>query len=215
MIKYFFILLMSFETTLNAQDVNKPVLLSHYVFDSFTAGTVKVKSGIKSNQKLNYNILTGEMIYDDGGKLLAIGNPEDVDTVSINGREFIPVNNKFYEVLSNTSNPLLLEFTFSIEEPGASVGYGNATPSTNATSLKTLIGTGSVYEVKLPDDFKVTPGYVYWIRTEGQLLKAGSVQQLIKIFPQKKSLIKELVKKNKTNFSNPMDVITVVTQIQQ
>lgn len=215
MVKYFFILLMSFVITLSAQDVNKPVLLSHYVLDTFTTGSVKVKSGIVSTQKLNYNILTGEMIYDDKGKLLAIGNPGDVDTIAVSGRSFVPVNNKFFEVLSNTPLPLLLEFTFTIDEPGASVGYGNATPSTNATSLKTLIGTGSVYEVKLPDDFKVIPGYAFWIRKEGQLLKAGSVQQLIKIFPGKKSLIKEQVKKNKTNFSNPGDVINIVTNIQQ
>ena len=73
----------------NAQRPSAAVQLSHYVFDSFSKGKVQLKSGTFSEQSLNYNILTGEMIFDNGGRLLAINDPKGVDTVFIQGRKFI------------------------------------------------------------------------------------------------------------------------------
>ncbi len=84
-----------------ATHIDQTVKLVQYVFNEFSPGTVKVKSGETYNQVLNYNILTNEMIFDNDGKYLAIANPENVDTVYISERKFIPLNNKFYEVLVN------------------------------------------------------------------------------------------------------------------
>lgn len=200
---------------LNAQQTIAPVQLTHYVFDSFHKGKVKVKTGVTTEQTLNYNIITNEMIFDNGGKMMAIGNAADVDTVFIQDRKFIPIGDKFYEVLTNTKLPLLLEFTATIDEPGASVGYGNASGTTNATSLRTLVKSGDVYGLKLPDDFKITPGFIFRILKDGELLKAGSAKQLAAIFPEKKKLITELAKKNNTNFKTGAEVAVLVQQIQE
>ncbi|MEJ7587865.1 MAG: hypothetical protein WKI04_09930 [Ferruginibacter sp.] len=150
MSKVFLIISMCLFKVAGAQFSNAPVRLMHYVLDSFIVGTVKVKSGKTYQQRLNYNILSGEMVFDDNGKLLAIADPAQVDTIVIQGRKFIPLKNKFYEVLTGGPAPLLLEFTCQVEEPGASVGYGTASPTTNATSLKSFIKTGKVNDLKLP-----------------------------------------------------------------
>jgi len=189
MIKYYLMLNCLLCSVAGAQELNMPVRLIHYVFDSFSKGKVQVKSGIISEQVLNYNMLTNEMVFDDGGRLLAIANPADVDTIFIQGRKFIPVNNKFYEVLANNTTPLLMEFTCKIEEPAVSVGYGNASTTTNTTSYTSLVGTGAVYRIKLPDDFKLITGYIFWIRKDGKYQKAGNAKQVINIFPEKKELI--------------------------
>ena len=155
------------------------------------------------------------MIFDDNGKLLAIGNPEEVDTVFIRDRKFIPVKNKFYEVLTNTKAPLLLEFTCTIEEPSVSTGYGTSTPTTNAGSVKVLPGMAKAYEMKLPDDYKVTPVYTYWIYQEREFQKVNTSKQLIQLFPDKKDFIKNYVKKNNVSFSKREDIITLVQQVEQ
>jgi hypothetical protein len=212
MIKY--IIVMAF--VVGCYHVNaQPVQLTHYVFDSFYKGKVKVKTGVTSEQILNYNILTNEMIFDDGGRLLAIGNAADVDTVFIQGRKFVPAEGKFYEVLTNTTLPLLMEFTATIDAPTASVGYGNASGATNTTSISTLVKSGDVYGLKLPDDFKLVPGFTFRILKEGKYVKAGSAKQLTGIFPEKKKRISELIKKNNTNFSKRSDLIKLVQEIQE
>jgi hypothetical protein len=69
--------------------------------------------------------------------------------------------------------------------------------------------------LKLPDDFQVIPGYVYWLRKDGKYLKINNSQSLAKIFPDKKDTIKDLVKNNHTNFSKKEDVLLLVQQVEQ
>ncbi|MEO6229239.1 MAG: hypothetical protein ABJB11_19960 [Ferruginibacter sp.] len=213
--KYFIILNLLFGNAVIAQEVNKPVQISHYVFDSFMKGKVLVKSGAVSDQLLNYNSVTGEMIFDNGGQLLAIGNPADVDTVYIDGRKFVPVNNKFYEMLTTSSTPLMLEFTCTVEDPSVSIGYGNSTPGTNYGTVRNLNGNARSYELKLPSDFKITPVYTYWIFKSGKFQKANSSQQLGKIFSDKKDFIKAFVKENNTSFSKREDIIKLVQAVEK
>ena len=201
-------------TQINAQDINEGVTLSHYVFNEFNNGIVKMKSGEAYNQQLNYNILSGEMIFNNAGKYMAIASPENVDTVYISNRKFIPLNNKFYEVLLNSSTPLLLEFTSTISEPGASTGYGGNSTTTAVTSFKSLVNTGGAYELKLPDGFKVKPGYAYWIMKYGELEKVANAKQLIKIFPEKKDMINDAIKKNDLKLSKREDIIMLVKLIE-
>ncbi|MDQ6761360.1 MAG: hypothetical protein M3015_01895 [Bacteroidota bacterium] len=199
---------------LYAQNLNDGVKLFQYVFNEFTPGTVKLKSGETSSQLLNYNILTNEMIFNDNGKYLAIANPENVDTVYIGTREFVPLNNKFYEVLVNAKMPLLLEFTASISEPGTSTGIAGNTTTSAATSYKSLVNSGGAYELKLPDNFKVKQGYAYWIMKDGEMEKIPNAKQLIKIFPDKKDIINDAIKKKDLKLSKREDVIMLVKLIE-
>ena len=212
--KCFLAMLILFSNFINAQHVDPGVKLYHYVFNEFNPGTVKMKSCETYSQILNYNILTNEMIFNNGGKYLAIASPENVDTIYISNRKFIPLNNKFYEVLVNSSMSLLLEFTSSISEPGTSIGYGGTSTTTASTSFKSFVNSGGAYDLKLPDGFKVVPGYVYWVLKNGQLEKVGSVKQLIKIFPDKKDIINDAVKKNDLKLSKREDIITLIKLIE-
>ncbi|MEO8110356.1 MAG: hypothetical protein ABI594_09995 [Ginsengibacter sp.] len=212
--KYLSIITIFWSLSLHAQHMQEGVKLVQYVFNEFASGEVKMKSGEISTQLLNYNILTNEMIFDNHGKYLAIASPENVDTVIINNRKFIPLNNKFYEVLVSSKMPLLLEFTASIKDPGTATGYGGTSNTTASTALQSLISTGGAYDLKLPDGYSVTSGYAYWIMKDRKLEKAGSVKQLIKIFPDKKEMINDFIKKSNTNFSKSDDVAALVKEIE-
>ncbi len=75
----------------NGQHLNREVKLSHYAFEDFTPGMVKLKGGKTYSKLLNYNILTNEMIFENEGKFLAIANPENVDTVLMQHKNPPPV----------------------------------------------------------------------------------------------------------------------------
>ena len=72
-----------------AQSADRRIKLVHYLLDSFTNGKVRLKSGETSEQSLNYNLITKEMIFEKDGKYLAIADPEQVDTVYIKQRKFV------------------------------------------------------------------------------------------------------------------------------
>lgn len=213
MMKYGLFILVFNATNLCAQSVQPVVALSHYVFDSFTKGAVLLKSGARSEQILNYNLLTSEMIFDAGGRYLAIAEPQAVDTVFIQDRRFVYMENKFYEVLATTPMPLLLEYTCTVQERGSSVGYGSASTTTAAAPVKTLITSGGAYALKLPEAYKVKVAYNYWILKESNLKKVNNTQQLINSFPGKKKMIAGWVKAAHTNFSKREDVVRLVQQL--
>jgi hypothetical protein len=211
---FFFAAIFLCSNNILAQNTNQPVALTQYVFKEFTPGIVKMKSGDASNQTLNYNIVTDEMIFDNNGTYMAIAQPENVDTVYIANRKFIPLNNKFYELLWNGKAPLLLEFTAIIHEPGTPTGYGGTSNTTATSALKSLISSSGAYSLKLPDGYTVVPGFAFWILKNGSIEKAGSEKQLIKIFPEKKDDIKDFVKKNNTNFSKREDMVALIKQVE-
>lgn len=214
MIKYLLSILLLSGFGTNAQPVNQSVALVEYAFEHFLPGNIKMKSGETYASVLNYNVVTNEMIFENNGKYLAIANPENVDTVTINQRRFIYLNNKFYEILFNSKMPLLLEYTATVNERGTSTGYGITSNTASASSLKSLISQGGSYTLQLPEGYTVIPGYEYWIMNNGQLEKAGNERQLIKIFPKKKDAIKGFVQKNQTDFSKREDIIMIVKSLE-
>lgn len=213
--KYFFIAALFFVHHIYAQQTTTPVTLVQYTFGAFQPGTVRMKSGETYRQELNYNIITSEMIFNNNGTYAAIANPENVDTIYIADRKFIPLNRKFYEVLVGGKMPLLYESTASVTEPGASTGYGTTSNISATTSYQSLVRDGSVYNLNLPDGYKVIPKHALYILADDKLEKAGNEKQLSKIFPDKKEMIKDISKKSKTDFSKPGDVAELVEQIEQ
>jgi hypothetical protein len=214
MIKYFLIINLFVSVPGIAQSVNMPVPISHYILDSFTTGKVQLKTGARYAELLNYNSLTGEMIFSKQGKYLALADASAVDTVFIQERKFIPANNKFYEVLTSGNTPLLEEFNCTIEELGASTGYGNSTPASGVTSVKALLRESAAYQLKLPDNYKLVPSVSFYILKDNEYHKVSNASQLQKLFPAKAVVIKELVKKNNTKFSRREDMVVLMQQLE-
>lgn len=197
----------------SAQTNDKPVRLIHYALDSFINGTVKLKSGEISTQLLNYNLVTKEMIFEKGRAYLAIANPEKVDTIYLKDRKFIPAGDAFYELLGGSTFPLFIEYTCTIKEQGANTGFGTTNTSAT-TSVKSLMRDGGAYALKLPDEYQIIPGQSFYIRKNSQYYKVNNEQQIIKLFPEKKELIKAWVKNNHTSFSKTRDMLLLAEQIQ-
>ncbi len=215
MLKLFLFLLTGCSLHAFAQNQTTGVKLAHYALEAFSRGTIKMKSGEAYSQLLNYNILTNEIIFDAGNGFMAINDPQNVDTVNISGRIFVPVDKVFFELLGHTHLPLFMEYNYSIKEPGASIGYGMNTNTSAAASLNNLIESGSAYALKLPDDFQVIPSHVFWIRKDEKYLRVSNAQSLTKIFPNSKEEIKDFVKNNNTDFSKQEDVLLLVQQLQK
>ena len=187
----------------------------HYVFEQFQKGKVLQRSGEVHELELNYNALTSEMIFINGGQYLAIAEPEKVDTVFIGDRVFIPGDKKFYEVLTRTPFPLLEEYTGTLKEPGNSLGYGMNSNTMSATPLKSMIQGGQAYGLKLPEGYTVVPGHSFWIRVNGVVKPANSERHLNSAFPDRKAFIGKWVKEHHTNFSQSADMIAIVEALQQ
>lgn len=188
--------------------------LSHYVFPSFTAGTVKQKSGEINKAVLNYNSVTEEMIFEQGGQNLALDKTENIDTVFIQNRRFVPFGNVFYEIATNTPATLFIQHKTQLIPPGNNTGLGTSQTAaiTNITDLK---AAGLAYKLKLPDDYKVINKTVYWLRKNNNYYLIKNEKNLEDLFTDKAAAIKKYVKDNKLNFRNPDDIAKAVAFCNQ
>lgn len=165
-----------------------------------------MKTGIDKEVMLNYNSLTEEMIFENNGTRLALANPEYVDTIYISDKKFITAGKTYYEVLEGLRIPLLARHLCSLIPPGKDSGYGGTSETSAIKTTSSVYASGKVYDLKLPDDYKVLPYVEFVLKIDNDYVRIFNANQVIKCFPEKKEAVKEFVKKNKTDFKKEEDV---------
>ena len=188
------LLFLTISISLHSQE---PKGILHYVFPEFQQGVVLLKNGVSYNSKLNYNIATEEMLFDDNGTILAIGEEilPQIDTVFISNNKFIRVNNKFVKILiEEPSINLFIEHKCRIIPPSKPAAYGGTSQISSTTSYSSILSGGKMYSLTLPEDYEVVPYNVYWIEKNGQLKSFSSIGQLKKIYKDKRKVLNDYLK---------------------
>lgn len=205
----FYILIFSILSILVHSQV-KVLEISHYLFPEFTQGVVLMKTGEKKEALLNYNSLTEEMIFDNKGMKLAIGQSELVDTVYIKGRKFFLLNTKFVELIYHSKFDLYAEHKCSVIDPGKPAAYGGTSQTSATTTYSSYFSGGQVYELKLPDGYETKPFTDYWLKKDGKLNKFISVRQLSKLFGDKENLFKTYLKNHDVKYENQDSIVELI-----
>jgi hypothetical protein len=170
--------------------------ISQYIFPDFVEGKVKLKARNKYDILINYHTVLEQMIYIENGIKLAIGNPQDVDYILIEGRKFIPVGKRFYEEVTGGSIPAYVQYSSKLISLGKPAGYG-ATSETAAISQRSSISiSGQYVQLEVPAGYKVSIKEYYWIKQNDKYHRITSINQIVKFFPEKKDKIKTFAKRN-------------------
>ena len=207
-------LLLSTTVFLKAQET---LTLSHYLFPDFQPGVVLLKNGVRNNAKLNYNAASEEMVFDENGKTLAIGDAvlSQIDTVFVSDEKFIRINNKFVRILIDKPEiDLFVEHKCKIIPPGKPTAYGGTSQTSSASSYSSILSGGKVYDLKLPDDYKIMPYNVFWLNRNGKLQSFLNLGQLKKIYRDKKKLVDDYLKKNEVKLANEKSVEEAITYLE-
>lgn len=192
----------------------KVVEVTHYLFPEFTKGIVLMKNGIKNETLLNYNSLTEEMIFENNGTKLAIGQPEIVDTVFVKGRKFFLLNGKFVELINNSKYKLYAEHKCTIKDPGKPAAYGGTSQTSATSTYSSFFTGGQVYDLKLPEGYETKPFVDYWLVKDGEVSKFLSIRQLAKLFSEKDNSFKEFVKKHDVKYTDQSGIIELIRYLE-
>ena len=185
--------------------------VSHYVFPEFMQGTVLFKGGAKKIARLNYNALTEEMIYENGESKLALGILNSIDTVYVGDKVFFPFKNKLVNIVFHSKYEVYAVYRCSIKDPGKPAGYGGNSQVSSTTVISTYFANGKAYELKLPEEFELSPYTEYLLLKDGKLNEFTSMKQLLKIFSGKEDVIKEYIKKNNIKYEDQKSLITLIS----
>jgi hypothetical protein len=188
----------------------KVLELTHYLFPEFSKGYVLMKNGMKSEALLNFNSLTEEMIFENKGTKLAMSQLDNIDTIFIHDRKFVPINNKYLELVYQSKYTLFAEHKCSIKDPGKPAGYGGTSQTSATSSYTSYFSGGQVYELQLPDGFQTKPFVDYWLLKDGKMNKFLSLRQLSKFFTDKEALFNIYVKKQDVKYADEESLIELI-----
>lgn len=191
-------------------NVTHDTLVTHYIFNDFLDGVVKKKNGNQVEIPLNYNTVTEEMIFIQDTTKMAIAFPEEIDTVYVGGKTFIPVKNAFYEKLTNTAIPLFVQNKAVILRGGKDIGYGNKIETGSINSVTALASNTQLYKLQLPQDYSLVDHSVYWVFLKGQFIQVSSARKLASIFPAKAKDIDRFVSDNNIDISHRDDMVKLI-----
>lgn len=213
--KFKFLLLFFFIAVFS--QAQETVTLSHYVFPEFQPGVVLLKNGVRNNAKLNYNTASEEMVFDENGKILAIGDAvlPQIDTVFIADVKFVRLSNKFLKIIIDEPNVMLFaEHKCRLIPPGKPAAYGGTSQTSSTTSYSSIMSDGRIYNLKLPDDFKTIPYNVFWINRNGKLQSFSNIGQLKRIYRDKKKVIDDYLKKNDVKLTSEKSIEEAVIYLE-
>jgi hypothetical protein len=184
-----------------------------FVFDEFTIGVVKLKTGDKVVLNLNYNIVTEKMVFMQKGKIFNIVNQSAIDTVYIMARRFIPVGKVFYEVLVSKPVSLFLQNKGSVKAPPRPAAYGGTSDVSSSTYINNLSLGNDVYRMNRNAEIKIVVSPVFWIRKNNVMYAVSKRKQLFKIFPDKRSVIKEFIRQSQVGPENTRSLVQLVNAL--
>lgn len=205
-----FVILMAFIIPAKAQPTDSLLNLPNLLFPKFAWGIVKLKTGEKNKAMLNYNTVTQELVFMQKKDFLVLDNPQDIDTVFLWNKIFIPFDKAFYELAVMAPKTLFIQHKSYVEQPGVPTGFGAKSQTAGPTSVARYYGARGPIDLKLPKDFKVIDDTEYWIRKEDGMSSFDTKKRFLKIFPDKESELNRFIKDKKIDFEKPEKVVELV-----
>ena len=198
-------------TKLFAQDTKSN---SPYVFPEFVKATVLQKGGAMLEAQMNYNMVTQEMLFTKDGTNLVLDNYENIDTLYLNSRKFVPARRVFLEKLTNTAIPLYI-----LSKGRAMLGGSAAIDRPNNTAIGGLVGVKgqkgdpskiTSYDLHLPNGYQFVPENEYWLQKGGSFYPTINLKKFVGLFPGKEEQINAFIKQNNISMAKTDDMIKLI-----
>lgn len=207
----FLFLLLTFTSSQIRSQIDTVKTIDQFLLPEFSVGIVRMKSGEKVVLDLNYNIVTETMVFKQKGRIYDIVNQASIDTVYVSNRKFIPQGKLFYEVLATGPADLFVQHKGSVIKPSRPAAYGGTSETSSSTYIDNLRMGTQVFRMDTHQEVKIKYDPICLIRKNNEMYLANSSGQLLKILGDKRSQVKEFLKTNKVDFSDPQQVLPVIS----
>lgn len=182
-----------------------------YLNSNFIEGKVLFKTGVSQSANLNYDADNLLVAYEQDGKFLVVTNPQDIDTVFIADKKFIPIREKFYEVIASAKEASLLALYICKKHPVESTVDHLGMSKKSSEQISNTVSSAYLTR-KFQPDYNVEFYKQYSLKLQGQnnCIKVNNVKSFVKAFPTKEAAITQYVNDNKINFQNETDILNLM-----
>ncbi|XOV93488.1 MAG: hypothetical protein ACFHWX_02020 [Bacteroidota bacterium] len=207
--RYFFGLLIF--VFLGYHSISQEVIEERYLFPEFVDGTMLMKDGKKRQVIINYDKATEEMILFISSMKLTIARTEIelIDTIYMEERKFVRMDNKFLEFLDQSVDATLyVQHKCNViyhEGGGKYVG----------------VGTGPRYQIIRQNesffqgDYSVEPYLIYWIRKDNVMNEITTLSDLKKVYSRQKAKLNKYIRNNKVEFEDTNQLMKLIGYLEE
>ena len=182
--------------------------LPQFLFPEFSKGVVRTKAGTGMEAILNYNMVDEEMVINQRGVFMVLDKPEEIDTVFLRNRKFIPVEKAFYEVVVGGPVSIFIQHMSRYAPTGSATAYGMTSQTLGPTAVGTIRGGNQVRNLDIPPNVKISPATIYWVRVNGQMQRFTTERQFLRLFPDDKAdQIKSFIRKSNIDLKSADDLV--------
>lgn len=190
---------------------------SAMLFPEYQKGTILLRGNQKVNVLVNYDATKHLMMYKQNDDDMILTNVQSVDSVLIGRHRFIPVKNRFYEVIPVNSEYLLVDWHIAMTNIGYRGAYGQVTHS-KVHKYNVSAMTHDIYHTEARQNesleiYRRSNRNTYYIIRNGKMLKFKDKKSLFNLFPGQKDKIERLLKEEKTMFKDVEDVVELMKKI--
>ncbi|MXV16012.1 hypothetical protein [Hufsiella ginkgonis] len=186
--------------------------VEHYVFTNFERGVIKYKTGNPLTAMINYNTLTEEMVFKKGDAYMAMTETAKIDTVFVAGHKFVPEGETFKEVLQVKDKTLYIRYhSTAVAVVAKAAGAGAISQNASQLSTKSSKGIAGVYNMNIPEEFKITSANECYIKTgKGIYQRITNTKSLEVIYPGRGDDIRKYVKSNHLELNKVADLTQLI-----
>lgn len=191
-----------------------------YLYDGLKEAVITYKDGSTSNTSLNYSVLLDEFQMKTRRGIEAL-NFRDLEKLEVEGSIFIYLPEAGYlEVLNQGKHPLYHKRLVRVSTMPVRRGAYGGTDYTSAIDVAATYSTESTGDYNRQiyldnpsgQEMDITLRYnEYFLIGKGEtLMKVSNQRQLLRDFPEYRNELRDFIRKENTNFSNPRGLIKLV-----
>lgn len=195
-------------------------ILSHdelFRYPKFTKGFTVYKDGTTSSERMNYNIVQGEMMFlNSRNDTLVITKKNAIDQIILAEDTFY-VSNGYYERIAGNKTAMLLIHKYiklvNVKKEGA-YGTSNSTGSVDSYSSLSANKNSSTLKLKVSEDMDFAIVTNFYFRKNSKEFVLARKNSILKLFPEKDEIIKDFIKSQSIRFSEKDDLIKLTEFIK-
>jgi hypothetical protein len=182
----------------------------YYLFDSFKTGKVLSKSGEVNEAPLNYNSYDQSIVFKKDDVIMILIGLENIDTIYLANKKFIPLNGKVYEVMQ-AEGKVQLYTTYSGKiVPLKATADHTGTSKQNLTEVRNTV-TDAYVTRPYKGNFVIQQSQRFWLKSGDDMYRIDNARSLRKVFKDfDNPSITESIKEHHLDLENEADVVKLV-----
>lgn len=177
-----------------------------YQYPQFTDGQVYLKNGGVSQNKMNYNMLLGEIEFLQSSDTMIMSKKKDLSYLTVALDTFI-YRNGYLQVIHSGTVKVCLRDKIKLKEVVKIGAMGQPNRNSSVDSYSSMSLDGNFQQLIPTEDYIFQRTLEFYIMTSSGDLIEFRKKNVLELYPDKETEIQKYLKSDKVNFEMKADIL--------